>query len=91
MWVMPVVAVAFAGGWLTSVPTHNQAMWDTVGTCLGVAVADPAGWRLISLHLDGSPGDVLPLRSEAAGLRVVLDNAAPSHGPTTFFLLERRP
>lgn len=58
---------------------------------LVVAVADPTGWRLTSLHLDGSPGDVLPLRSEAAGLRLVLDNAAPSHGPTTFFLLERRP
>ncbi|GLS59263.1 hypothetical protein GCM10007887_19290 [Methylobacterium haplocladii] len=46
-------------------------------------------WRLRALHLDGTPGDAMTMRAEANTVVIDLDSAAPSHGPTTFFLLER--
>ena len=46
-------------------------------------------WRLVSLGLDGHRGDTLPLAMEGQAVAMTIDNAATSHGPTTFFVLER--
>ncbi|GEP10506.1 glycosyltransferase [Methylobacterium gnaphalii] len=45
-------------------------------------------WQGRSLHLDGSPGSALHLTTGGHDVVLDLDNAATSHGPTTFFLLE---
>ncbi|WP_210245117.1 glycosyltransferase [Methylobacterium sp. WL9] len=56
---------------------------------LRFALDAPREWRLRSLHLDGTPGDAIAMRTEANTLVFDLDNTATSHGPTTFFLMER--
>ena len=56
-----------------------------------VSGAGAGGWRLTSLHLDGSPGDVLANGAPGTEIVARIDNAAPRHGPTTFFLIERDP
>lgn len=56
---------------------------------LRFALDAPRAWRLRALHLDGTPGDAIAMRIEANTLVFDLDNTASSHGPTTFFLMER--
>ncbi|MCE4222148.1 glycoside hydrolase [Methylobacterium sp. C25] len=56
---------------------------------LRLELDEPRRWRLHALHLDGAPGDAMKTRVEPGGLVIDLDNTAPSHGPTTFFLIER--
>lgn len=60
----------------------------TVQVALQQTTAQPM--RLVSLKLNGERGDEFPVRIESGTLRFALDNGAPSHGPTTFFLLEER-
>jgi hypothetical protein len=49
----------------------------------------PERLKLTALHLDGTPGAALAVNRTAETISLTLDNGAPSHGPTTFFLLER--
>lgn len=49
----------------------------------------PQNWTARSLRLDGSPGEAMAITPREGALALELDNAAPAHGPTTFFLLER--
>ncbi len=58
---------------------------------LRLATDQPGGWRLSSLRLDGAPGEAIAVRALPDAIVAVLDNTAPRHGPTTFFLLERAP
>ncbi len=58
-------------------------------TRLRIALGEPARWSARSLRLDGTPGEAMPLTAKDGSLAFELDNAAPRHGPTTFFLLER--
>jgi len=48
-------------------------------------------WSLSSLHLDGASGDQLTVTMKGTQIEFDLDNAATSHGPTTFFRLDRHP
>lgn len=57
---------------------------------LRLTLPDPGNWSLTSLHLDGSRGDPLPLSVDRDGVAASIDNAAASHGPTTYWVLERR-
>lgn len=47
-----------------------------------------SNFSLYSLHLNGDRGDRIPVIKERGGIRFSLNNVAPLHGPTTFFLLE---
>lgn len=49
----------------------------------------PERLKLTALHLDGTPGAALAVNRTAETISLTLDNGAPVHGPTTFFLLER--
>lgn len=54
---------------------------------LGINFAAGGSWSLTSLHLNGETGDPLELAADGSRLTFTLDNAATSHGPTTFFRL----
>lgn len=53
------------------------------------AAETPQSWTARSLRLDGSPGESMAVTVRQGALALELDNVAPAHGPTTFFLLER--
>jgi hypothetical protein len=46
---------------------------------------------LRALRLNGEASDPLPVTADGARLDIALDNGAARSGPTTFFLLERKP
>jgi hypothetical protein len=48
-------------------------------------------WSLSSLHLNGTVGDRLSMTMKDSQVEFRLDNAGTSHGPTTFFRLDRYP
>ena len=57
---------------------------------LRINFAAVGSWSLTSLHLNGETGDPLELAADGSRLTFTLDNTATSHGPTTFFRLDRR-
>lgn len=69
---------------------HFPVLIERQTVRIRLAVPEPSRWHLSSLHLDGSPGDDLPLGVDDASIIATIDNAATSHGPTTYFYLERR-
>ena len=68
---------------------HLPVLVERATVRLRLRLRDPSRWRLWSLHLDGSRGDALPLSADGSDIVATIDNAAASHGPTTFFVLER--
>jgi len=61
---------------------------ETVDLVFNFNDARPASLR--ALHLNGAGGDRMPARTDGRRVSASIDNAAASHGPTTYFLLERR-
>ena len=57
---------------------------------LRINPAAVGSWSLTSLHLNGEMGDPLEVAADGSSLTFTLDNAETSHGPTTFFRLDRR-
>lgn len=53
--------------------------------------ASARGASLRALHLNGAPGDSFPITTSGRRIAMSIDNAAATHGPTTYFLLERSP
>ena len=70
---------------------HMPVLIKREEVTLAIDFAETGPAILRALHLDGEPGDAIPVRWEGHRLVVTIDNAAARHGPTTFFLVQRPP
>ena len=69
---------------------HFPVMIKRERVHLRISPAAIGSWSLTSLHLNGEIGDPLEIAADGSRLTFTLDNTATSHGPTTFFRLDRR-
>ncbi len=68
----------------------TEAEWVPVRDASLVVPAAVGSRSLTSLRLNGEIGDPLEIAADGSKLTFTLDNTATSHGPTTFFRLDRR-